>query len=93
MAKPKGKYPRTILIPPISVGANCRIESSIIGPNVSLGDDTIVRYSIVKNTIVGSFSRLKNVVLENSIIGNDTSLEGLNQSLNIGDNTEIHFSA
>jgi len=90
--KPNGKYPQTILIPPISIGANCKIENSIIGPNVSLGDNTIVKYSIVKNTIAGSFSQLKHVVLENSIIGNDTSLEGLNQSLNIGDNTEIHFS-
>ncbi len=90
--RPKGDYPQTILIPPISIGANCKIENSIIGPNVSLGDNTIVRYSIVKNTIAGSFSQLKHVVLENSIIGNDTSLEGLNQSLNIGDNTEIHFS-
>ena len=91
--KPKGNYPQTILIPPISIGKNCKIENSIIGPHVSLGDDTIVRYSIVKNTIVGSFSQLKHVVLEDSIIGNDTSLEGLNQSLNIGDNTEIHFSS
>jgi len=88
----KGKYPGTIVIPPVSIGKNCELISSIVGPNVAIGDNTIVTYSIVKDTIVGSFSELCNAVLENSIIGNDTSLEGLSQSLNIGDNTEIHFT-
>ena len=86
------KYPGSIIIPPVSIGKSCKINSSIVGPNVALGDNTIVSYSIVKNTIVGSFSELKSAVLENSIIGNDTSLKGLSQSLNIGDNTEIHFT-
>jgi len=89
--KPSG-FPNSVFIPPVSIGKNCKVINSIIGPNVSLGDNTMVSYSIVKNTIVGSFSELKNTMLEDSIIGNDTSLEGLNQSLNIGDNTEIHFS-
>lgn len=85
-------YPKTIIIPPVSIGKNCKISSSIIGPNVAIGDNTIISYSIIKNTIVGSFSELQSTVLNSSIIGNDTSLKGLSQSLNIGDNTEINFS-
>ncbi len=86
------KYPKTIIIPPVSIGPNCKISNSIIGPYVAIGDNTIVNYSIIKDTIVGSFSELDFAVLDQSIIGNDTSLKGLSQSLNIGDNTELNFT-
>lgn len=86
------QFPGTIIIPPVSIGADCKIEASIIGPNVAIGDDTSIRYSIIQNTIIGSFSELESTVLNQSIIGNDTSLKGMSQSLNIGDNTEINFS-
>lgn len=86
------KFPKTIIIPPVSIGNNCKISNSLIGPNVAIGENTILTYAIVRDTIVGSFSELNSVVLNNSIIGNDTSLKGLSQSLNIGDNTEINFS-
>ena len=85
-------HSKTIIVPPVSIGKNCKISNSIIGPNVALGDNTTVSYSIVKNTIVGSFSELQSAVLENSIIGNDTTMKGLSHSLNIGDNTEINFT-
>lgn len=87
-----GSLPRTIVIPPVSVGQNCKIEGSILGPNVAIGDNTIVKGSIISNTIIGSFSELRDVVLKDSIIGNDSSLQGMIQSLNIGDNTEINFN-
>ena len=90
--EPAESYPGTIIIPPVSIGNNCHITNSIIGPNVAIGDDTTVTYSIIENTIVGSFSELKTVMLNNSIIGNDTRLWGLSQRLNIGDNTEINFT-
>jgi glucose-1-phosphate thymidylyltransferase len=86
------QFPGTIVIPPVSIGADCKIQASIIGPNVAIGDNTSIRYSIIQNTIIGSFSELENTVLNQSIIGNDTSLKGMSQSLNIGDNTEINFN-
>ncbi len=86
------QFPGTIIIPPVSIGADCKIQASIIGPNVAIGDNTDIRYSIIQNTIIGSFSELESTVLNQSIIGNDTSLKGMSQSLNIGDNTEINFS-
>jgi len=86
------QFSDTIIVPPVSIGKNCVISSSIIGPNVAIGDNTIISYSIVKNTIIGSFSELDFAVLNNSLVGNDTSLKGLSQSLNIGDNTEINFN-
>ena len=91
--KSRFKFPKTIIIPPVSIGENCNIRNSVIGPNVAIGDNSIVNYSIVKNSIIGSFSELNSTVLEKSIIGNDSQIKGHANSLNIGDNTEINFNA
>ncbi len=85
-------FPGSIIVPPVSIGKNCNIRSSIIGPNVAIGDDTVIAYSIIQDSIIGSFSELENAVLKHSIIGNDSILKGMSQSLNIGDNTEINFN-
>lgn len=81
----------TIILPPVSIGENCKISNSIIGPYVTIGDDAIIDSSIIKDSIIGSQVNLDEVVLFRSIIGNDTGVKGLRQSLNIGDNTEIDF--
>lgn len=85
-------FNNTIIIPPVSIAPNCRIQNSIIGPNVSIGENTYVDHSILKNSIIGSFSQLEDVVLQDSLVGSDASLKGLSQSLNLGDSTEISFS-
>ena len=85
------RFPGSILIPPVSIGQNCQIEQSIIGPNVAIGEETVVRHSILRNSIVGAYSQLESSILNQSVIGNDSSLKGFSQSLNIGDNTEINF--
>jgi glucose-1-phosphate thymidylyltransferase len=89
---PPQVFPDTIIIPPVSIGENCRISHSIIGPNVAIGDYTIVTSSILHDSIIGSYSELRNAVMHDSIVGSDASLLGLSHSFNIGDNTEINFS-
>ena len=83
------KFENTIFIPPVSIAEGCDIRNSIIGPHVAVGENTIVHSSIIKTSIIGSFSKLYDVVLDDSLIGNDTEIIGETRSLNIGDNTEI----
>ncbi len=78
-----------IIVPPVSIATGVKLKNSIIGPNVSISENTEINYCIIKNSIVGSFSKLENVVLHGSLIGSDSGITGLSQSLNIGDNTEI----
>ncbi|MBS1610494.1 MAG: glucose-1-phosphate thymidylyltransferase, partial [Bacteroidetes bacterium] len=82
-------FENTVFIQPVSIGSGCDIKNSIIGPNVAIGDNTKVDYSIIKNSIIGSFSNLFDIVLDASIIGNDTGIRGETRTLNIGDNTDI----
>lgn len=83
------QFENTVIIPPVSIGDGCDIKNSIIGPNVSIGENTKITYSIVRNSIIGSFSSLVDIVLEGSIIGSDTRLHGETRTLSIGDNTNI----
>ncbi|MEO9210944.1 MAG: sugar phosphate nucleotidyltransferase [Ginsengibacter sp.] len=85
------KFENTIFIPPVSIAEGCDIKNSIIGPNVAVGENTIIHSSIIKSSIIGSFSKLYDVVLDDSLIGNDTEIIGETRSLNIGDNTEINL--
>lgn len=85
-------FKNTIIIHPVSIAPDCDINDSIIGPNVSIGERTIIRSSIISNSIIGSFSQLETAVLHQSVVGSDSYLKGLSQSLNIGDSTEIDFS-
>lgn len=86
---PEHTFENTIIVPPVSVAKGCEIKNSIIGPNVTIGEKTTINYSIVKDSIIGSFADLYDIVLTHSLIGSDTEVKGESRSLNIGDNTEI----
>lgn len=85
-------YENTIIIHPVSIGENCKISNSILGPHVTIGNNAVIQQSIVKESIIGNYASLQEVNLQKSVIGNDTAITGVRQSLNIGDNTEIDFS-
>jgi glucose-1-phosphate thymidylyltransferase len=84
-------FENTIIIPPVFIGNNCTIANSIIGPNVSIGDNAIMNYAVVKDSIIGPYAQIEYAILDRSLIGNDAVFIGMKQSLNIGDSTEINF--
>ncbi|MEL6988356.1 MAG: sugar phosphate nucleotidyltransferase [Bacteroidota bacterium] len=86
------KFDNTIIIQPVAIGKGCKIKNSIIGPHVTIGNNTMIEEAIVKDSIIGNYASIKEVVLQKSVVGNDAAITGLRQSLNIGDNTEIDFS-
>jgi len=46
----------------------------------------------ISKPIIGAYSKLQEIVLNNSLIGSDAEVKGVNRSLNIGDNTAIDLS-
>lgn len=82
-------FENTIIIPPVSIAEGCDIKNSVIGPNVTIGENTSINYTIIKDSIIGSYSNLFEVVLNNSLIGSDAEVRGESRNLNIGDNTAI----
>jgi glucose-1-phosphate thymidylyltransferase len=86
---PDHNLENTIIVHPVNIASGCTIKNSIIGPNVAIGEKTTISYSILKDSIIGSFANLTDIVLTHSLIGSDTEVKGESRSLNIGDNTEI----
>ena len=85
------KFENSIIIQPVNIASTAVIRNSIIGPNVSIGANSNISNSIIKETIIGPDAEIRNAVLHDSLIGNEASLRGLSQSLNIGDSTEINY--
>ena len=86
---PDHNFENSIIVPPVSIAPGSEIRNSIIGPNVTIGEKTTINYSIIKDSIIGAFADLYDIVLTHSLIGSDTEVKGETRSLNIGDNTEI----
>jgi glucose-1-phosphate thymidylyltransferase len=85
-------FDNTIIIPPVFIGNNCSLKNCIIGPNVSVGDNAILNYAVIRDSIIGPYAQIEYSILDRSLVGNDAVFIGMKQSLNIGDSTEINFS-
>lgn len=81
----------SIIIEPVSIGRNAKIENSIIGPYVSISDGATVNNSIIEDSIVGNNAEVKRMMLRSSIIGDHAVLLGKSNALNIGDSSTIEF--
>jgi glucose-1-phosphate thymidylyltransferase len=82
-------FENTIILEPVYIAEGCDIKNSVIGPNVSIGENTSINNGIIRDSIIGSYSKLVEIVLKNSLIGSDAEVKGVSRNLNIGDNTAI----
>ncbi len=77
------------VIQPCFIGENVVLRNATVGPNVSLGDKTIVENSIIKNSLVQTQAVIKNAILDNAMIGNHAAFNGKFTSISIGDYSVI----
>jgi glucose-1-phosphate thymidylyltransferase len=82
----------TIIIPPVFIGKNVKLNNSIIGPHVSIADDALIETSIIKNSIVNKNAEIKNAQLQDSLIGENAIVEDIIEKLNVGDNSQISYN-
>src|SRR5574344_1310585 len=75
----------TTIIPPCYIASGVSISDSIIGPFVSIGENTQFINSEIKNAIIQTSASLIGVKCQNSMIGNNTKLEGAEGELSLGD--------
>jgi len=86
---PSAKKDNTVIIEPVYIGENVKLCNTVIGPHVSVGDNTIIRNSCISNTIIQSNTTIENAHLQNSMIGNFVTLKLKSSSLSTGDYNEI----
>jgi glucose-1-phosphate thymidylyltransferase len=77
--------PGIAIIPPVYIHESALVESSVVGPNVSIGPDCEIRQAIVANSIVEEGTHVEEMILANSLIGRNVHLQGQPIRLNLGD--------
>ncbi len=81
----------SVIIQPVAIGDNVTIINSVIGPHASIASDSYIESSIISDSVIGSRSHISKVNLQRSIVGDDASVHGKHNSLNIGDSSSIEF--
>lgn len=91
----------SVIIPPCYIGANVKLVNSVVGPYVSIGNNSVVEDSIINNSIVQKNASIRAAVITNSMIGNNVSYNGAYTEFSLGDfssqnisgNSSVHTSA
>ena len=78
-----------VVIPPVFVHQTAELENCVIGPFTSIGAGTQVSSSIVRNSILEDEAIVRDVSLENSLIGRYAQIQRGKGSVNAGDNTIV----
>lgn len=74
---------------PVFIGANVKVENSIIGPYTTIAEDAVISNSILVNSLVGENTSVRDICLKDSIIGSNAEVLGSSNTLNISDYSEI----
>jgi glucose-1-phosphate thymidylyltransferase len=84
-------YKNTSIIQPVHIEKGADITNSVIGPNVSVGKDAVVKNSIISNSIIRSGAQVNDAILQDCIIGRHTKVHGSSKKFNLGDSSEIYY--
>jgi glucose-1-phosphate thymidylyltransferase len=87
--RPSSLSATATIIDPVYIEEGCSIENSTVGPNVSLGASSRVRDSKISDAVIGVGTTIMDCTLHDSFIGDSVTVQGVNGSVNAGDNSEI----
>ncbi|MEC3906342.1 sugar phosphate nucleotidyltransferase [Tamlana sp. 2201CG12-4] len=79
------KLENSNIIEPCFIGENVVLKNSTIGPHVSIGKDSVIDSSTVKNSLIQTNTSIKNANLDHAMIGNHVKYNGEFTSISIGD--------
>jgi glucose-1-phosphate thymidylyltransferase len=79
----------SIIVEPCFIGDNVKVIDSVIGPHASIGANSTVDHSLVKNSIIQNSSKIHNANISNSMLGEGAEVKGKPLDLSISDYTQI----
>lgn len=83
------KFLNTIIVEPVFIGKNVKIENSVIGPYATINDNSEIRNSIIKDSILEKNSVVINCNLADSLIGEGSSVKRDTLKISLGNYSEI----
>ncbi len=79
------KITNSVIIQPCFIGENVELKNAVVGPHVSIGNNSSISNSVIKNSIVQTNAKISHAVIENSIFGNFAVYSGKALDLSVGD--------
>ena len=86
------KTENSVIIPPVHIADNVRIKDSVIGPYVTIAGGAEIINSIVRDSVIGENARIKDVLLEKSLVGDEAQVIDNFKHLNVGDHCVVSFT-
>ncbi|MCI0522007.1 MAG: NTP transferase domain-containing protein [Chloroflexi bacterium] len=83
------KRPGVVIVPPVFIHPSAQVENSIVGPNVSVGAGCQVERAIVAESILEDEAIVKDVILEDSLVGRQAHIQRRASMINAGDHTVV----
>ena len=80
------------IISPVYIEDGVTLKNSRVGPNVSIGTGSVLEGVEISHSIIGDRARISRSVLKNSLVGDDTVLEGVKGEVTVGDHSEVRAS-
>ena len=77
------------IIPPVFIAPGASIENSVVGPHASVGKNSHVKQSIVVNSIIQEDTQVTQANIADSMIGSRAQYLGRPKDLSIGDFTVV----
>lgn len=81
--------PGSLIIPPSFVHRDATLEDAVVGPYASVGAGTVVRNSVVRDSIIEENSEIVDAILQRSVVGSKTTIHGSARSISVGDNGKV----
>ncbi len=78
-----------IIIEPCFIGKGAVITNAVIGPYVSVGENTKITNSVIRNSIIQSDSQIENKLISDSMVGKNAMIRGSFNQLSVGDFNQI----
>jgi len=79
----------SVIIPPVNIHPNARVQASVLGPNVSIGDGAEIQGSILKDSIISPGAHITDSMLSTSLIGHNVTITGQSGELRLGDDSSM----
>ena len=86
---PSVKNQNSKIIEPCFIGEGVQLIDAVVGPHASIGANTIIQKSAVKNCIIQTNSKIINAELSNSMVGNYAEYTGKSNDASISDYSTI----
>lgn len=91
LISPTAQILNTIIKEPVYIGENVRLNNTVIGPHVSIGNNTVVENAIIQNSIIQENTTIENANLKDSMLGNQVKYSGVAQNVSVGDYNSIKY--